>query len=70
MSEFGDRLLKLRAAFEADKKQLLECLEHANALLDHALDPATPHDEAERDAAIAEALMERCGMIADGQKPS
>lgn len=62
MSELRDKLLRHR--------QVLDCLKQADALLDRALDPATPRDEAKRDAAIAEALLDRVMMTADGGKPS
>lgn len=70
MTEFQKKLLEFRAQFEAEKRQVLNCLQHANDLIDRALDPATPLDEAERAAEMAEALMERFEMLCDGQKPS
>jgi hypothetical protein len=70
MTEFRKKMMKFRAQFEAEKRQLLNCLQHANELLDRALDPATPRDEAERAAEMAEPLMQRFEMLCDGQKPS
>ena len=69
-SELMEELVKLRASFEVDKKQVVDLLTQANALLDHALDPATPRSEMLRDGAMAEALMERFRMVCTGQQPS